>query len=756
MRKTTVILALGLAVFSVKAQSFYDEATIQDIRIVFAESNWDALLDAQKAGDEDYIMAQSVTLNGETFDSVGVKYKGNSTYSANQVKNPFHIELDTYKDHEYDGYTDIKLSNVAKDPSFVREVLSYKVLRNYMDAPLSNYANVYVNGTLLGLYSNSESISKKFVNSRFGSKTNTFVKCNPVEGAGPSSTDLPRLTYLGADSTPYYPAYEMKSDYGWNDLITFTDKLKNDVGSIETYLDVDKALWMLAFDNVLVNLDSYIGGFAQNYYLYKDDYGRFIPVVWDLNESFGTFSMTGSGTLRDTKSKQEMSPYLNLTDANYPLVSQLLSNATYKKMYLAHMKTMLQDNFTNNGSYYTQGQALQATIDAAVQADNNKFFTYANFTDNLTNDITSGGGPRGSATPGITSLMNGRYTYLMGLSEFSATEPTLTEKTVSNEAPALNEDLTFTVKATDATSVTLYYRDAPNAPFTAIVMYDDGAHGDGAAGDNVYGADLQITTASMEYYFYAENASIGKFLPTNAAHEFFSLSVLAETIGDIVINELMASNDATQADQDGDFDDWVELYNKGTETVDISGYQLADDRGELDQFTFPAGTMMAPGAYLVVWADKEEDQDGYHADFKISAGGETVYLANASSTILDSVAFGEQTVDVSYGRFPNGTGNFEEMTPTFNAENTQGTIGVEVIQLDAANVVIYPNPTNGSFTIDISGAADKKGAVSVCNMQGAMMYEGQVNGSLEVQTTDWSAGVYFVRVENTVSKLIVR
>ena len=155
----TFLLTYNLA-FS---QEFYDIDKVQTIKIVFAESNWDALLDAQKAGDEDYIMAQSVTINGVSFDSVGVKYKGNSTYKANQTKNPFHIELDTYKEHDYEGYTDIKLSNVAKDPSFVREVLSYKILRNYMDAPLSNYANVYVNGTLIGLYSNSEAITKKFV-----------------------------------------------------------------------------------------------------------------------------------------------------------------------------------------------------------------------------------------------------------------------------------------------------------------------------------------------------------------------------------------------------------------------------------------------------------------------------------------------------------------------------------------------------------------------------------------------------------------
>ena len=116
----TLILSI-----SANAQTFYDLTSIQTIEITFAESNWDALLDAEAAGADGYIMAQSVSINGTVYDSVGVKYKGNSTYSANQVKNPFHIELDTYKNHIHEGYTDIKLSNVAKDPSFLREVLSY-------------------------------------------------------------------------------------------------------------------------------------------------------------------------------------------------------------------------------------------------------------------------------------------------------------------------------------------------------------------------------------------------------------------------------------------------------------------------------------------------------------------------------------------------------------------------------------------------------------------------------------------------------
>ncbi len=92
---TSLFLLLGTIT---RAQDFYDMNTIQTIEVTFSQSNWDQLLDNAYATTGDYIMAQSVTINGVTFDSVGVKYKGNSSYSANQVKNPWHIELNTYKD----------------------------------------------------------------------------------------------------------------------------------------------------------------------------------------------------------------------------------------------------------------------------------------------------------------------------------------------------------------------------------------------------------------------------------------------------------------------------------------------------------------------------------------------------------------------------------------------------------------------------------------------------------------------------------
>ena len=166
MKNKLLLVALFFVVFYSNAQSFYDLNTIQTIEITFAESNWDALLDTAEATDA-YIAAQSISINGVAYNNVGVKYKGNSSYNPNQVKNPFHIELDTYIDQNYQGYTDIKLSNVIFDPTFIREALGYKIIGNYMDVPKANYAKLYINGTYIGLYTNVESISKKLVNDKF-------------------------------------------------------------------------------------------------------------------------------------------------------------------------------------------------------------------------------------------------------------------------------------------------------------------------------------------------------------------------------------------------------------------------------------------------------------------------------------------------------------------------------------------------------------------------------------------------------------
>lgn len=735
------------------AQDFYDLGTVQTIEITFEESNWDAILDAAYATSGDYTMATKVIVNGVEFDSVGVKYKGNSTYQPNQSKNPFHIELNTFKEQDYQGFADIKLSNGSKDPSFIREVLSYQVLRKYMFAPRSNFANVYVNGSLIGLYANSESITRRFVSDRFGSRNNAFFKCNPPAGAGPGTSDYPNLVYLGQDSSDYYSAYELKSETGWQELIDICDTLVNHIEDIEKIINVDEALWMLAFNNALVNLDSYSGGFTQNYYLYRDSDGFFRPIVWDLNESFGRFGNSGSGNLNGTIQKSQLDPFLHENDANFPLIQQLLNISTYRKRYIAHLKTILLENF-DNSDYYEVAEALRASIDEHVEADPNKLFSYQNFLDNLDNDVSGGGpGPGGGGTPGIANLMDARTDYVLGLTDFTNTQPTITD--VYENIPVINVPFTFVATIADADQAWMYYRPSRFDPYERIELFDDGMHDDGAAGDGLYAASFTMTEVYMQYYVYAENAQTGRFSPERAAFEYYD--VIANfgnpNVDAIVINEFLASNDAVEADADGEFDDWIEIYNNSSEAIDLNAFYLSDDPDSLLKWNFPAGSMIGAGGYFMVWADKDLDQEGVHANFKISADGESLFLSDLNGEIIDEITFLEQTTDVSYGRLPNGTGDFQMMTPSFNAQNTNLLNAVNFMD-DASKILLYPNPSRTTFSIDAQMNGKNNLPLSVSNSNGRILFRKVILGKEEVDCSSWPSGVYYVKIGDQMMKIV--
>ena len=729
------------------AQSFYDINTIQKIEIVFSQNNWDYMLDTAKAKSDGYIMAKSVTINGVQYDSVGVKYKGNSTYSANQIKNPLHIELDTYKEQDYEGYKDIKLSNVAKDPSFVREVLSYSILRKYMIASQSNYANVYVNGTLMGLYVNCESVGKTFVNKNFYSKTNSFFKCNPIDGATPQTTDLPNLVYLGTDSTSYMKAYEIESDYGWKDLINLCSTLKNNIGDIENILDVDKALWMLAFDNVLVNLDSYIGQFSQNYYLYKDGTGRFNSILWDFNESFGTFSQSGTINLNSTSSKSQMTHLLHSGDANWPLVQKLLSVPTYKRMYLAHMQTILSENFTN-GSYLTEAKSYLPIINASVQADQNKFFTYAQYQSNLTSDVNSGFGPGASTVPGISNLMNARNTYLSSQSDFTYTRPAISTVSSSSESPLVNSEIFITAKVTNtnANSVWLGYRFSDAKKFTKVLMYDDGAHGDGASGDNTYGAAINVSGITIQYYIYAENSNAGIFSPVRAEHEFYTINANSASGSNISMNEIYSRG--TTSDPD-----WIEIYNSTSSEIDISGYKIYDSGGESGskpKKEFPSGSVIPSNGFIVILTDESST-----SGFGLSSAGEKVWLEDASGSVIDTVSFPVLTASESYGRIPDG-GAWQILSTISQGISNISVTGIKEISASVIDFQLnqnYPNPFNPTTTISYTIPIQGNVSLKIYDVLGkeiiTLVDEMKTAGNYQVtfNATQLVSGMYFYKLE---------
>lgn len=144
---------------------------------------------------------------------------------------------------------------------------------------------------------------------------------------------------------------------------------------------------------------------------------------------------------------------------------------------------------------------------------------------------------------------------------------------------------------------------------------------------------------------------------------FFALALLAFAVpvsGQVVINEILTSNTAVNTDEDGTYQDWVELYNAGATSVNLAGFGLTDDAALPYKWTFPAVTM-ASHSYLLIWcSDKNRTVVGQplHTNWKISASGETITLTDSGGTTIDSVPATAIPSNLSFGRIPNGTGSF--------------------------------------------------------------------------------------------------
>ncbi len=178
----------------------------------------------------------------------------------------------------------------------------------------------------------------------------------------------------------------------------------------------------------------------------------------------------------------------------------------------------------------------------------------------------------------------------------------------------------------------------------------------------------------------------------------------------VIVNEFMASNDFCCADEHGEYDDWIELFNAGVKAVDIGGMYITDDLAAPTTWqiptTAPDTTTIEPGGFLVLWADKQSEQGVLHVEIKLSGKGEQIGLfASDGATVVDTLTFGPQQSDTSYGRlFDGGNAWAFFSAPTPGESNSAGTI---VGITDASNTLVsdyalssnYPNPFNPVTTI---------------------------------------------------------
>ena len=137
-----------------------------------------------------------------------------------------------------------------------------------------------------------------------------------------------------------------------------------------------------------------------------------------------------------------------------------------------------------------------------------------------------------------------------------------------------------------------------------------------------------------------------------AIHITASPHLLSQTT--LQINEFGARNNSIIADERDEFNDWIELYNFGTQPVNLAGFHITDDPAIPDKWRIPLNdpeqTTIPADDYIILWADGSPDEGLLHLNFKLNADGEEIGLYSPDGALVDFIRFGQQRADTSYGR----------------------------------------------------------------------------------------------------------
>jgi hypothetical protein len=191
----------------------------------------------------------------------------------------------------------------------------------------------------------------------------------------------------------------------------------------------------------------------------------------------------------------------------------------------------------------------------------------------------------------------------------------------------------------------------------------------------------------------------------------------------IIINELLAKNDSLYADDYGDYDDWIELFNPTSHTISFTGKYLTDKRDNLDKWQFSTpGLELLPGQFLLVWCDEDSSQGDLHTNFKLNGDGEFLALVDADGiTILDSLTYPNQKTNISFGRYPDGSDSWQKLLPTPRVGNTTTSVDEILTPVDF-KITAYPNPFNPSTKIEFMLPVKSYLTFSIHNILGELLW----------------------------------
>ena len=383
-----------------EGDSLFAGIQVHTVNIRFSQANyWDSLIFYYNQGLEQY-MSATVIANGITYNNVGVRLKGNSSFSHPNNKKSFRLSFNEYvSGQRWNGLKGVHLNNCWNDPTMMREKMHLDFCRNTgITAPRGNFVRLSLNDTLFAFYSLVEHVDKIFLNSRYGNNDGEQFKA--VDAFGTINDIFSDFKWMGNDSSAYLNHYELKSDLTpttWRRLISMIDTL-NHTGQITSSLPLKVNLTAyykaMSADILLGNLDSYVYS-GRNFYVYFPSNTNLMSwIIWDTGLSFGA--------LPGGPSNIESLPVTYVeSDTGRPLFSKIIENASLKNAYLLSFCNLFSNNFSSS-LLYPKIDSIANAIRSYVNEDQRKMFSNTQFETNIISDITVSG----RRIPGLKSFIS--------------------------------------------------------------------------------------------------------------------------------------------------------------------------------------------------------------------------------------------------------------------------------------------------------------------------------------------------------------
>jgi spore coat protein CotH len=626
----------------------YEPTVLRTLFLEFENADWEEELAAFK--DTDVEVPATLIVDGKTYPNVGVHFRGMSSYMMvpEGYKRSLNVLLDFVdaKQNLY-GYRTLNLLNSNGDASMLSSVLYAHIARRYIPAPKANLVKVVINGEYWGVFANVQQFNKDFLAENYGSTQGARWKV-PGSPGGRGGLD-----YLGEDIDDYRTRYEIKTKddaEDWRALValcrtidqTPPDQLE---AALEPILDIDGVLWFLALDVALVNSDGYWTR-ASDYSIYRDKKGKFHLIPHDMNEAFHGSQQPGFGGPRGPGGRgggrERREPFRRGPgDGGDGVVERAEPpRNTTAPPDVAAGNSDRRDR-RGEPTQGRRGPGRFPFVEGGVDLD-------------PLVALDDPGKPLRSKLLAVPALRTKYLQYIRTIAETSLDWNQL-GPLVAQYRALVEKDVEADTKK--LASLEAFQRATDPAPPSA----EDGERRGMRLRAFVEGRRKFLLEHSeiTNLTSIAEKPSLAsRRAASNEAHKPVT----------VVINELMPGNVSTIADPQGEYDDWLELHNFGTEAVDLSGMYLTDNRLHPRKWRIPIGTTLEPGGFLIIWADEDgKATSGLHANFKLAKNGELVTLSDTDergNRMIHRVEFGPLRDGVAYGLLPASRDQLGPLVPT--------------------------------------------------------------------------------------------